>query len=55
MQGVGQTRPGRLGEQAPLAAEPAAPAAAAGTPEQEVQKAIQGGKVVVFSKVICPK
>lgn len=46
---VGQTRPGRLADQPPLTAETAAAAAASagshGTPEQEVQRALQGHKV----------
>jgi hypothetical protein len=52
---VGQTRPGRLSEQAPLSETPAPVLVATGSPQQEVQKAIQSSKVVMFSKQVCPK
>lgn len=56
MDQVGQTRPGRLGEQPPAAASaPGAAAAPTNTARQEIDKALGGAHVVVFSKSVCPK
>lgn len=57
MEQVGQTRRGRLGDQPPPSAQAAGLGAAAArdTPQQEVQQAIQSNRVVVFSKLVCPK
>lgn len=54
MQAVGQTRPGRLGEEAPSGAAAVAPVSPVADPRAFVEEAVQSHKVVVFSKQICP-